>query len=109
MRYRTTMLALFSFLLAAGLFGLPAVQSTARAHEDHDEDRARHALEAGEVMALDRVLAALRDAVPGEISSIELERERGIWVYEFMVISREGNMLKVRVDAKTGKLIKPEG
>jgi uncharacterized membrane protein YkoI len=109
MRYRTTLLTLIAILLTTGPLWLPPVRQAAYAHDDHDEDMALRALEAGEIIALDQVLATLGSTVPGEISEIELERENGNWIYEFKVISPEGHMLKVRVDAKTGKLIKPEG
>ncbi len=75
----------------------------------HDEDEARHALENGEVLPLERVLAGLGSAVPGEVSGLELEKENGIWIYEFKIISPDGQMLKVRVDAKTGQPIGKAG
>jgi uncharacterized membrane protein YkoI len=104
---RTTLLALISTLLIAGPVGLPAFQYPALAHEEHDEDQARKAVEAGEVLPLDRILTVLGNTVPGEISAVELERENGIWIYEFKVISPEGRMVTVRVDAKTAKPVKP--
>ena len=79
------------------------------AHEVHDEDEARHALESGEVLPLERVLAGLGGTVPGEVSGLELEKENGIWIYEFKIISPDGRMLKVRVDAKTGQPISKAG
>jgi uncharacterized membrane protein YkoI len=109
MRNRTMLLTLISILLAGGPVSLPAGQPVAFAHDEHDEDLALNAREAGEVIALDQVLAALGNTMPGEISEIELEREHGILIYEFKVISPDGQMQKIRVDAKTGKLIKPEG
>jgi uncharacterized membrane protein YkoI len=106
MRYRTTLPTAILMLLCTGLIWLPNARPVALAHEDHDEDQARHALELGEVVPLDHVIATLREAVPGEVSSVELEKENGIWVYEFKIISPEGRMLHVRMDAKTGQLIR---
>jgi uncharacterized membrane protein YkoI len=108
MRYKLTLLAAISILPWAG----PVVPANvpwiapAAAHEEHDEEAARHALENGEIVPLERVIAELGAAVPGEISGLELEKEHGIWIYEFKIISPDGRMLKVRVNAKTGKLIK---
>jgi hypothetical protein len=107
MHNRMKPLALILILFAAGPAGLSAFPAPVLAHEEHDEDRARHALEAGEVIPLDRILAALGNTAPGEISAVELERENGIWIYEFKVISPEGRMVTVRVDAKTAKPVKP--
>jgi uncharacterized membrane protein YkoI len=112
MRYRTTLPAAISILLYAGQVLLPDVQPAAFAHEkheDHDEEQARHALEMGEILPLDRVIAGLGNTVPGEVTAVELEKENGTWIYELKVISPDGRMLRVRVDAKTGQLIDQTG
>ncbi len=108
MRCKLTLLAAISIVLCAEAVALrrAAWIAPAAAHEEHDEEAARHALENGEIVPLERVIAELGAAVPGEISGLELEKEHGIWIYEFKIISPEGRMLKVRVDAKTGKLLK---
>ena len=113
MRYWMTLLAAIPilFLMQAG----PAPPwagwqaALASGHEVHDEDEARHALESGEVLPLERVLAGLGSTVPGEVSGLELEKENGIWIYEFKIISPYGRMLKVRVDAKTGQPVTKAG
>jgi uncharacterized membrane protein YkoI len=108
MRYKLTLLAAIPVLLFAGpvmLHRAPWV-TPAAAHGEHDEEAARHALENGEILPLERVIAGLRSLVPGEISGLELEKEKGVWVYEFKIISPDGRMLKVHVDAKTGKPIR---
>ena len=88
---------------------MAAASDRAENHEMTDEDRARGALEKGEVLPLEQLMAGVRDRVHGEISGIELEKESGIWVYEFKVISPHGQVMEVRVDAKTGKLIGKKG
>jgi len=109
MRYRTTLLTAISILINVGLVLLPVARPAAFAHEEHDEDQAREALVQGEIVTLDRVVAGLGDIAPGEVCEIELERENGIWIYEFKVISPDGRMLEVRIDGKTGKLIGKTG
>ncbi len=109
MRYRTMLLTAILSLLAGGLVLPQDVRPGASAHEVHDEDQARQALENGEIVPLDRVMAWLGDAVPGEVSAVELERENEIWIYEFKVIAPDGRMLYVRVNAKTGQLIGKSG
>ncbi len=112
MRYRSMLLlTVFSLALSAGWFSWREARGSSHEIErkERDEDRARHALEKGEILPLDRVIARLHDAVPGEISRVELENEHGIWVYEFKVISPVGRMVEVRMNAKTGEMIgKPE-
>jgi uncharacterized membrane protein YkoI len=111
MRYRTTLQTAISIFLYAGLVLIQDARSAALAggREIHDEELARHALENGEIVPLDRVVGWLHDAVPGEVSGLELEKENGTWVYEFKIISPDGRMLQVRVNAKTGQLIGKAG
>jgi uncharacterized membrane protein YkoI len=108
MRYKLTLLAAIPFLYCVGLVAPHNMSwmGPAAAREEHDEDGARIALENGEVLPLERIIAGLANTIPGEISGLELEKENGIWIYEFKVISPDGRMLKAHVDAKTGKLIK---
>jgi uncharacterized membrane protein YkoI len=92
-------------ITACSAHDAPKSAHEAAKHEEHDEDRAREAVEKGEVLPLDHAVARLKETIPGEIARIELEKENGIWVYEFKVISPEGMMVEVHIDAKTGQLI----
>ena len=111
MRYRLILPAVISLALLAGPFCRSEAQSADHEieQETHDADRARRALEKGEILPLERVMARLRDTVPGEISGVELEQEGGRWIYEFKIISPSGRMREVRVDAKTGSVIGKDG
>lgn len=113
MRYQMTLLAAIPilFLMQSGAAPPWAGWQAALAsgHEVHDEDEARRAVENGEVLPLERVLAGLGSAMPGEVSGLELEKENGIWIYEFKIISPDGRMLTVRVDAKTGQPVSKAG
>lgn len=109
MRYWLTLLAIIPLLILLQASVPPLPAALASGHEVHDEDEARRALENGEIVPLERVMATLHDAVPGEVSGLELEKENGIWIYEFKIISPDGQMLKVRVDAKTGQPIGKAG
>ena len=109
MRYRSIFSAAILIALCAVYLDGPRALSREIKHEEHDEDRARVAVQRGEILPLEQVLAALKGGVTGEISKVELEKEHGIWVYEFKVISPGGRMMEVSVDAKTGKLIEKKG
>lgn len=74
-----------------------------------DHERARRALERGEIRPLDELLQTVTSTIPGDIVDIEFENEDGVWVYEFYVIDRSGNLLEVFVDARSGDIIKIEG
>jgi uncharacterized membrane protein YkoI len=77
--------------------------------ERHDHEQAREAVEHGEALPLDVVLAAVEKKVVGEIVGIEFERSEGVWVYEFKVIDSTGHVIEVLADAKTAAIIRVEG
>lgn len=86
-------------LLAAAL-GQPAAAS---GRGDHD--RARAAVQAGEVMPLQAVLERLQRSHPGRVLELELEREDGRWVYEVKLLQADGQLLKLELDARTAELL----
>lgn len=77
-------------------------------NDEHDHDRARHALECGEVMPLADVLEAVRPHISGEIVETEFEKEDGLWVYELKYIDARGRLVEIYVDARTGRILKTE-
>ena len=76
--------------------------------DEHDHDRARAALERGEVRPIAEVLATVAEQVPGDVVEVELEREHGRWAYELKVIAPDGRILEVLVDAANATVIKTE-
>lgn len=76
--------------------------------DDHDYDRARRAVEQGEIMPMAELLERLQNDAPGEVVGIELEREDGAWVYEFKIVDGDGRRSEVYVDAGTGAVISTE-
>jgi len=77
--------------------------------EQHDHDEAREAVEKGEALPLETVLAAVEKKVVGEIVGIEFEKDDGVWVYEFRVVDAAGHVIEVQADAKTAAIIRVEG
>lgn len=93
--------------LGAGLLVL--LCATAQADDDrHDHDRARAALERGEIRPIGEVLASAATEVPGDVVEVELEREDGRWVYELKVIADDGRRLEVLIDAADARVIEVE-
>jgi uncharacterized membrane protein YkoI len=81
----------------------PLTPIPVRADEDHD--RARAALERGEVLPLTQILSILELAPGTQLLEVELERENGVLVYEFDVIARDGRITEMVVDAATGAIL----
>jgi uncharacterized membrane protein YkoI len=79
------------------------------ADRERDADRARHAVEQGEALALAEILTRVRADLGGEVVGVEFERRRDSWVYEFKVIDPAGRLWEVYIDAATAAVIKREG
>ena len=97
---------LLAAVVAAPLAFLPTL-GVADEHKDHD--RARNALLSGEVLSLRQVLDVVSREYPGEPVEIEFEDDDGIYVYEIKLLQPSGSVLKMKVDAKSGTVIKVKG
>lgn len=78
-----------------------------RADDEHDHDRARRAVEAGEVLPLDKIMEGIERDYPGQIMEVELEQKRDRWVYEIKVLQTGGILVKLKIDGRTGNVIGP--
>lgn len=89
------MVATFALVLSANVY----------AHSDADQEAATKALAAGEVLPLRIVLDSIKNIYPGRVMNVEFERSHDLWVYKIRLLQSEGRLLKLKVDAKTGKVI----
>lgn len=79
-----------------------------------DHERARRAFESGEIVSLSRILSRVQSAYRGKILEIELmERRRGDnnppWVYTVKVLTPQGHVIDLELDAKTTRLLDVRG
>jgi hypothetical protein len=88
--------------LALILCALPA-----RAGLD-DFQRARAALERGEVLPLGEILAMVEGQVDARVIEVEFEQQAGQYVYEFELITPDGRLLEARADAVDGRILSIE-
>jgi len=95
--------------LTAGLAAALLPWGLAVADDTADHERARRALEAGEVMPLRTVLEHVERDYPGEVLEVELDREDDVWVYEIKLIRKGGDVLKLELDARDGSLRRIRG
>ncbi|CAN7463769.1 PepSY domain-containing protein [Rhizobacter sp. LjRoot28] len=94
-----------AFVLLAATFGAHADDRRAASHDDRDHDRARAAVQAGEVLPWPTVFDRLQRTHPGQVLDLELEREDGRWIYEVRLLQADGRLLKLEVDARTADII----
>lgn len=85
--------------LLLGLLLAPPVRA------DTDQDRAREAVQSGQVMPLEKVLARVRQTWPGEVLEVELEQKHGQWVYDIKLLQPDGQLRKLRLDARNAALM----
>lgn len=93
--------AALSAALLLALLGAGAGQ----AGDGHDHDRARRALESGEIVPLRTILERVERDYPGQIMEVELEREDARWMYEIKLLRTGGALVKLEIDARDGKLL----
>jgi uncharacterized membrane protein YkoI len=93
--------------LATALVLAGAMAATGvRASSDSDHDRARDAVQAGQVLPLKTVLERLEREHPGQVLEVELERDDGRWVYEVKLLQAGGRLVKLALDAGSGEVLK---
>jgi uncharacterized membrane protein YkoI len=99
-RFLTLGLACFAavFLLAA-----------APARADSDQDRAREAVQSGQVKPLNQILKAVRKQYKGEVLDAQLLDLGGTWIYRVRILTRDGQVLDVGVDGQSGQIIDVQG
>ena len=92
-------------VLAGLLVLLPVLP--ARADND-DHDRARDAVLQQRARPLAEILGIVTKTMPGKVLDAELETKKGKVVYELKILTREGRLVELYVDAATGMILKRE-
>lgn len=92
---------------------------TALADGDSDHERARAAMESGEIVPLTVILEKVESLYEGSIIEVELEDEdddddeygEGFsgFIYEIKLLTPQGNLLKLEFDARTTEILKIKG
>lgn len=109
----TGTLSLWTWIAALWVGALLPCPASADGLRDHE--RARAALQAGEILSLQKVLERVQRNHPGDMLEVELEREGGRWVYELKLLQRGGALVRLEVDATTAEVLsrrqraRPEG
>jgi len=93
------------WIVLAALLLTALAQPSAWASDSRDHERARAAVEAGQVLPLPTLLERLRRTHPGQVLELELERDDGRWIYEVRLLQANGQLLKLDVDAATAEVL----
>jgi len=63
---------------------------------------ARAALERGEILSAREIVRRMSARIGHDLLRIELERERGRWLYEIKYVDGQGRVQSVSLDARSG-------
>ena len=94
-----------SRVIGAGLLLALLGATPGHAGNDRDHERARRAVEAGEVLPLQTILKRIEPEYPGQVMDVELDRDEGRWIYEIKVLRAGGSLVKLKVDARDGTVL----
>lgn len=90
---------LFILLFLITPLGLPLLVSG----KDNDHDLAYEALQRGQILPLSKILSRASAQAPGEVIKVELDSKR--LEYKLKMLSANGQVRKLRLDARTGTLL----
>ncbi len=93
-------------LLLAGLLGAAASSACAR---DLDQDEALRLRQSGQILPLEQLLqSALQRYPQATLLEAELEEEAQVLVYEIELLTAEGVVRELELDARNGRILKDE-
>jgi uncharacterized membrane protein YkoI len=87
------------------LVGAEAICSSAAPKLDNDASRIRMAVAHGRLLPLPRILAIAQHRAPGEILKVELEEISDRLGYEVKVLTADGRVREIKLDARTGAIL----
>lgn len=97
------------FLLLPAAVPAALASGPTAAREGMDPERARAALEAGQIRPLAELLAEVERRYLGRVIETDLDREGGRWIYEFTLLPPTGRVFELEIDATTGALVRSNG
>jgi uncharacterized membrane protein YkoI len=77
-------------------------------YADIDQATARKLVSSGQILPLEKIHEKAKQIKPGKILETELEKKRGLYIYEVELLDSHGTVWEIKLDAKTGQLIKLE-
>lgn len=93
-------------LIACLVSGCLITTSNLIAEEDYQ--LAKKLMQKGEILPLEKILTLARAEKNGEVIETEFEKKHGRYIYEVEILDNQGQVWELKLDAKTGKLIKIE-
>ncbi len=57
------------------------------------------------MLPLRTILERVERAYPGQVMEVELEQEKGEWIYEIKILRKGGALMKLKVLARDGTIL----
>ncbi|MCB1527402.1 MAG: PepSY domain-containing protein [Hyphomicrobiaceae bacterium] len=101
-------------LVGAAAFLTAALYVAAYADDDDDNDHfkphdhARELMLQKRIMPLETLQAQVLSQFAGRLIDLKLDEDDGQLVYEFKVLTERGRVLEIKIDARTGTVLKVE-
>ena len=99
---RVMIVLLIAFSMVAGMRLLP------QAGSGESPDSAGQLSAKGQILSLEKISQLAKSHKPGEILEVELEKKHGRYVYEVDILDAGSQVWELKLDAKTGQLLKLE-
>lgn len=91
------------------LSGLAIISTGVAAHDDDDNrQRARLLRERGEILPLQVILEKAQAERPGRVLEVEFDEEDHQYIYEVQILSPDGNVWEIEINAATGEPLEVE-
>jgi len=74
---------------------------------DLDQDDVLRLRKEGAILPFEKVLSVASERYPNtQLLEVELERKRGIYLYEIELLTQQGTVRKLKIDAHDGRILK---
>ena len=98
-------------LFAAAALGLALITAPAALAQSQEQDYARACVQQGKCLPLERVISLVKARVPGKFIGNEIDDAQarlGVIIYRLTFMKDNGEVTKVDVEAKTGRILSVE-
>lgn len=94
--------AIAAALAATVLFSTGVASADSRLRQNE----VRQLRESGKILPMEDILTRVRNLQPGQVVEIELDQEKGAYVYEVKVIDDKDTIHKLELDAGNGEVLR---
>ena len=94
--------AIATALAATALFSTSVASADSRLRQNE----VRQLRESGKILPMEEILTRVRQLQPGQVVEIELDHEKGAYVYEVKVIDDRDTIHKLEFDAGNGEVLR---